>query len=535
MVTVPAWLNCAVVIAGCAAIVFSVSPAALAGDKEKLRRNVRTEDPKLNLLVEKLYNDCVFSKLFDPKPPALPNKWFSPGGGYVGQWIWDTMFVLNAYAPAGDDEVIRGVFDNYWHTIDNNPNAPKGSPSYGMVPNFLRPWPPLGYSQIPILAWGCEMVYRQTNDRKLIERCLPYLVIFDEWYSTERDVDGDGLIEYGAYFAIGGSDIVQTARYETFDFEPTLDGMKMTKHPKRDSGGEWYGNIDGVDQTCFLLMSERAIVRMARELGKTKLAGRYEKIITRRVKAIRDKMWDPKTKFFYSLDRDTDVQIPVKTIQGFLTLTCGAATKEQASALVEQLRDPKQWWCAYPVPTVAIDAPKFSAQGFWRGDMWPPTTYLVLLGLNRYGYNDEAQELTGRMRKLIGEKGINERYDATTGQPLGVEGLGMSCSAWLMMVNSLYGVQEDFRTIRAPTNPSGRRLTLGKLEVEYPSNDSVELRTGFKRQFRVEFPAAKSKLKPTITRNGQPLARDQVTVSGRAVVFTAEPGRIYRVRRGVGR
>jgi hypothetical protein len=37
------------------------------------------------------------------------------------------MFVLNAWAPLDDNELVRDVFRNYWNVIDNNPEAPKGS------------------------------------------------------------------------------------------------------------------------------------------------------------------------------------------------------------------------------------------------------------------------------------------------------------------------------------------------------------------------------------------------------------------------
>lgn len=495
----------------------------------RLPSRVATDDPAVNGIVEGIYRDCIFGKLFDPIPPALPNKWFSPGGTYVGQWVWDTMFVLIAFAPLGDDETIRGVWDNYWYTIDNNPEAPKGSYRYGMVPNFLKPWPPHGYSQIPILAWGCRMVERQTNDREMVERCLPYLVAFDEWYSTERDTDGDGLIEFGAYKGVGNASMIQTARYETFDLHPPMDDMKLTRHPLRDEGGEWYGNVEGVDQTCFLLMSERAIVEMARDVGQRRLARRYERIIKRRIRAMQEKMWDPETRFFYSLDRDSDTTIPVRTVQGFLTLCCGAATREQAASLVEQLHDPRQWWCKYPVPTCALDDAKFDPKGFWRGDMWPPTTYLVSYGLNRYGYHDAARELTRRMQELIAARGINERYDGTTGQPLGVPGLGMSCSVWSMIVQNVYGVQEDFRTIRIPPGAKGRRLLLGELEVRYPRDDAVELRTGFERQFRVIFPETKKRLRVEVTRDGSKLRWWQRKTKDNAVIFTAKPNRVYHV------
>jgi len=503
--------------------------------RAKLPTVIETENPQQDALISKLYNDCIFTKLYSPRPPALPHNWFSPGGCYVGQWLWDTMFVLTAFAPMDEDVALKEACENYWYTIDNNPEAPKGSYRYGMVPNFMVSWPPVGYSQIPILAWGIQSVYRQTNDRSLVERALPYLVAFDEWYSTERDVDNDGLVEYGAYKPLGGADMYQTAKFETFDLHATLDHMKLTKHPSRAEGGEWYGNVEGVEQTCFLLMSERAIVDMAKLVGDTVLAARFEKTIARRIKAMQEKMWDAEKGGFYSLDRDTDTKIPAKTIQTFLPLACGAATPEQAATIAQQLQDPKQWWTGCPVPTTAASDPTYQSGGFWRGDMWPPMTYLVAYGLCRYGYHDLARELTDKTLRLIAEKGINERYDSQTGQPLGVPGLGMSCSIWSMIVQNVYGVQDDFRTIRVPKDATGKKLRLGKLQVRYPEAGVVELSSAFEREFRVVFPGTGGSAKPTVTCGGNPLADGNVKLGGDGTaVFTATPGATYRVASNKG-
>jgi len=502
----------------------------LAPQMEKMHSLIRTDDPQLNAIADKIFSQCIFSKLLDPIPPAMPHKWFSPGGGYVGQWVWDTQFVLAAYAPMGDDSTIRDVYDNYWQTIAKNPEAPKGSYRYGMVPNFLKEWPPLGYSQIPILAWGVLQVYRQTGDRKLLEQSLPYLEAFDKWFSTERDVDNDGLIEYGAYKPIGKASMVQTARYETFDFFPPMDNMKLTKHPTRHEGGEWYGNVEGVEQTCFLLMSERAMVEIAVELGKKEMARYYENIIRDRVAAIQKKMWNPEKKFFYSLDRDTDQQIDVRSIQGFLTMCCDAATKEQAEILVKELTDTTKWWCAYPVPTVAMNDPKFDMKGFWRGDMWPVTTYLVAYGLNRYGYHDQARRLTDKMVELLIRNGVNERYNGITGQPLGVHGLGMSCSVWSMIVENYFGVTNDYCSICVPKNAKGRSLKLGQLEVSYPKDDQVALYSGFTRNFKVVFPGKSINIKISVSCDGIKMPVTQIKSTVTSVEFKIESDKHYLIQ-----
>jgi len=511
---------------------------AISRAERNLLTNVGTEDPAFTAFAWDLLGRTLLDKLWKPDPPGLPYRWFSITGrddeSYGKcQLLWDTMFVLNAYAALDDDLLIRDVFRNYWAAIDHNAEAPKGSFRYGMVPGVINPTlPPVGYSQTPILAWGALMVYRQTHDRALLKDSLPYLLAFDHWYSTERDVDDDGLIEQGAYKAATIANLLQTAKYESFDFHPAVDGMKLTRHLRRPESGEWYGDVEGVDTTCALLIAERATAEIARELGREDVALELDRTIARRVAAIQARMWDPETRFFYSVNRDTHEKIRVRTIQAFWTLTAGAATPAQAAALVEQMKDPKQWWARFPLPTVAMDDPAFRARGFWRGDMWPPTNYLVALGLMRYGYYDAARDLTEKMLTLLAERGINERYDATSGDPLGVGGYCWTALVWNMAVHARYGVQEDYRTIRVPPDAVGRRLKLGKLEVAFPGEGIVEIRTGFERRFRVVFPSESGEV--TVSRNGQRLGRTEREAVGResGVAFNAIAGPIYRVSVG---
>jgi len=203
---------------------YTLAEKSINHAKENLPGQISTEDPALTRQVHNLYIDCLFDKLFEPALPGLPYRFISHVGAgnesyATCQLQWDPMFVLNAWAPLNDNELVRDVFRNYWNVIDNNPEAPKGSYRYGMVPCTTKPdLPQDGFSQIPILAWGCLMVFNQTNDRELLDLCLPYLDKFLTWYATERDVDNDGLIEYGAYKKCSIADIVQTARFETFDF-----------------------------------------------------------------------------------------------------------------------------------------------------------------------------------------------------------------------------------------------------------------------------------------------------------------------------
>lgn len=276
-------------------------------------------------------------------------------------------------------------------------------------------------------------------------------------------------------------------------------------------------------------MSERAMVELAQKTGRLEMAGKYERNIAKRISAMRKKMWDPKTKFFYSLDRDSDKKIPIRTLQGFLALTCGAASPKQAAHLVKQLKDPKQWWPQYPVTTTAMDEPTFDPKGFWRGDIWPPTNYLITLGLNRYGYYDIARELTDKMLQLVEKYDGRsfERYDGTKGIPLGVPDYCWGLTIWSMVVHNVYGIQEDYRTIVVPPHAKGRRLKLGKLELNYLSDKSLKVRTVFEREFRVVFPGQKGKIK--VQSNGKSVKCLQKDVPVPEVIFIASPHKTYIV------
>ena len=506
--------------------------------KKNLPLKVYTEDPELTKQVHNLYIDCLFDKVWEPAPPGLPYKWMSiTGAGDKSygkcQLQWDPMFVLNAWAPLDDNELVHDIFKNYWNVIDNNPEAPPGSYRYGMIPCVTNPdLPQNGFAQIPIMAWGCKMIFDQTNDFELLEQSIPYLDKYLTWYNTERDVDNDGLIEYGAYKRISIGDLVQSARFETFDFHATLDSLELTEHPTRGSGGAWYGNIEGVEQTSFLAMSERAMIELCEITGREEMKKKYESRLTKRTDAIRTKMWDPETKFFYSLNRDTGEKIMIKTLQGFLTLTAGLASEAQAKEMVKHLTDPAQFWSKYPVTTSSMEEPTFKPDGFWRGDMWPPTNYLVALGLNRYGYYDIAIDLANKMQELLDKYDGHayERYNGVDGSGLGVKDYCWGIASWSIAVNTIYGIQEDYKTIVIPPDAGGRHLKLGKLEVKYPTDTSVELKTSFEREFKVVFPDQARKIK--VFCDGKHVKKKNLRIEGSEVSFIGIPGKTYVISAG---
>jgi glycogen debranching enzyme len=415
-----------------------------------------TDSRKLHDFAVDAYATCVLGKIRAADTP-LVHPWIVPGGGYYAQWLWDTMFVVDLLSLLpGKVEIIRGVFQNYWD-FQQRWNAAMPEVRHGMVANYMAPYDAPGwrdgktwktfpaYSQAPLLAWGMERVYLRNGDKELLRNGLAALESFHDWYWRERDVSGAGLIGVGAY-----SSDVQHARYETYDFEADLDGLKLIPHPGRATGasnGAWYGDIAIPANTSYLLLSELSLERMAIILGDHAMAARRRADYDKGAAAMREHMWDEAAGCFLAVrigENKKLEKISTATVGGFMPLMARVPTPEQASRMASALASPA-WATPLPIPTVSRTDSRYSSGAMWRGDVWPAPNYQVASGLASYGLKSAAARIADATLANAMKVGISERYDSLTGAPLGVSGLGMSTTSLTMALDELTGSEYTIR------------------------------------------------------------------------------------------
>jgi len=391
--------------------------------------------PEVLTLAKRVMHRCVLDKIRSPQPP-IKRTWVAPGGPhYLGQWIWDTMFVLDHLCLlSGRDKQIRDIFANYWDFQDRwNTTAPDYAKDMITVAIKTEPQDQREFSQIPILAWGVERIFQRTGDKKLLELCLSRLERFHDWYWRERDLHNNGLITVGAY-----SGEVQHARWETFDYECNMDELKMTVHPTRRGAkeGAWYGDICVPGNSAYLIMAERCLERLAKIMGDDAMAARRRKMIELGVNGMREHMWDETAGVFLSVHRDTLEKIPVATIGSWIPLVAEVPTKEMAARMAEVFATPA-WQTPLPVPTVVRTDSRWESSAFWRGDVWPPTNYQIATGFSQYGYAGHAADICDKTIANAIKHGLSEHYDSITGKALGVPDYSMSSVVVAMMLDSL--------------------------------------------------------------------------------------------------
>jgi putative isomerase len=405
-----------------------------------LKAILDSSDPELLRLAEDVFRQCVVGKVRPPEG-TLKRRWLQSGTGNVfyGQWIWDTMFEVDLLAILpGQQAVIRETFQNYWD-FQERWNAKRPAYAHDMIACMIEPknttkWNEYpAYSQIPILAWGLERVFQRNGDQELLRQGLGPLERFHEWYWRERDVTNTGLVAVGSY-----SGVVQHGRFETFDYECNLDGLKLTPHPSRKGNGEgkWYGDICLPGITGYLIAAERSLVRLAEAMGDAAMAKRRHRRIEKSVAAVRRHMWDEESGTFLAVKRDTLEKIRVATIGSWMPLMAGVPTPAMAKRMAEAIMT-EHWQTPLPIPTVDRKDPRWVPNSYWRGDVWPASNYQVACGFAAHGYRDIAADISDKTIANALKNGISEHYDSMTGKPLGIPYNGMTCTVVTMMLDGL--------------------------------------------------------------------------------------------------
>ena len=420
----------AVPLAGLACI-----PAVAAAGVPDVAALFEAGSPEVLALARRVMEKCVLEKIRPPTPP-LEHPWIVPGGPYyVGQWIWDTMFVVDLLAMLPDTrQLIRGIFQNYWDFQDRwNKKMPDYARDMITVAIKTAPQEERQFSQIPILAWGVERVYQRNGDLDLVRQSIGRLERFHDWYWRERDLHDNGLVITGAY-----SGQLQHAKWETFDYECNMDDMKMTVHPKRKGPdeGAWYADTCVPGNTAYLILGERCLARLAEIAGDNEMAARRRLRVAKGVNGMREHMWDEAAGTFLSVKRDTLEKIPVATIGSWIALTAGVPAPAAAERMAGVLASPA-WQTPLPVPTVDRTDKRWQSDAFWRGDVWPSTNYQIAGGLAAYGHRDLAAAIADKTIANAIRNGISEHYDSVSGKALGVPDYCMSSTLVTMMLDGL--------------------------------------------------------------------------------------------------
>jgi len=302
-------------------------------------------------------------------------------------------------------------------------------------------------SQPPVLAQAVEaIVVRDRAPLAYVARVLPRLERLYRFWANERDPDEDGLVSTISQFETG------------LDYSPCYDqvigyrGGGPVSMFLRTRVVQWrnqragYANarlMAGPDQVEDVLLNTvyadglHALARLAGPAEQPLVARWASEQAARTTAALVERCWDAEAGVFWNLAGPGEERCDrVKTIQGLLPLVLPGLPGDVVARLLETLTDPKQFWPAFPVPSVALDAPEFlpdshirGVRFIWRGPLSANTNWFLHRGLQLYSERRYADELGAKTRDLAETHGFNEFHNPLTGAPTGEGDFGWATLA----------------------------------------------------------------------------------------------------------
>jgi glycogen debranching enzyme len=225
-----------------------------------------------------------------------------------------------------------------------------------------------------VLAWAEWEHYRNFADRDRLARIFPVLRAYHQWlraYRTWRD---------GSYWSTGwgcGMDNQPRLRQDTPYADPA----------------HYHGRMTWVDATLQQILSARLLSLMARALGAEPAVRDMQDEAARLGQLANQHLWSEADRFY--CDRfDDGSSNHLKSVGGFWALLAGVVPPARLGPFLAHLDDPRAFKRPHRLPSLSADHPAYDARGgYWRGSVWPPTSYMVLRGLTEVGRDALAHEI----------------------------------------------------------------------------------------------------------------------------------------------
>lgn len=395
------------------------------------------------------------------------------GDLYPHQWLWDSCFVaiglrhLNIErAQVELTSLLRGQWSNGMLPNIIFSSGQKYHRDRELWRSYLSPYSPdkvatSGLTQPPMLA---EAVVAVGEKLKLPERrtwyksMYPALVSYHDWLYDERDPHKEGLIillhpyECGLdnsppwvsellkhslpwwlslmekAHITGVINLVRrdiqhtTLSSRTSNIEAAASWAALYRLRRHAYNSEAILNhaffaVEDLAFNCILIRANTLLRGIAKLIGRT-LPAELTAAMSRTEGAL-EQLWDETDGVYYSRSFISHKLIEEPTITTLLPLYAGVVPKEKAKRLVELLASRKWFKANWPVPSVPFNSPYFDPARYWQGPTWININWLIIKGLENYGYIREADYLRQKTLELVAKNGMYEYFSPVNGQPEG--------------------------------------------------------------------------------------------------------------------
>lgn len=313
-----------------------------------------------------------------PYPYIVPSAHSGSGFSFDEMYYWDSFFIAQALLMTNKEDLASGMLENLLYMAKRFDIIPNGNRYY-----FT------GRSQPPLLTTYVLDVFKTTEDLIWLQDSMAvaeyeYTTV---WMGSQQPNWRNVFHGLSRYYDINLVNSLAEAE----------SGWDMTTR-FNDKCLEYIP----IDLNSLLYKYEIDFAEASELQGDQATADAWKDRASERAETINQYLWDDKNKFFFDYNYEKNHFSSVWSLASFYPLWAGLASDEQAKHLVKHLEkfmDKGGLLTTLPTKNKGGD----HKHQWAHPNGWAPLHWIVVKGLERYGYNDLA--------KNIGQKWLETNTD----------------------------------------------------------------------------------------------------------------------------
>jgi hypothetical protein len=410
------------------------------------------------------------------------------GDLYPHQWLWDSCFIAIGLrhldvdrAKTELESLLRGQWSNGMLPNMIFSDGPQYKRERDLWRSYVSPYSPnnvatSGITQPPMLAEAVAKIGQKLpagERRSWYRKMYQSLLRYHEWVYTDRDPHREGLVinihpyetgldnsppwiselrKHSMPWWVSGfeflhlDNIVNTFRRDTRHVPPGQrisniealaywSAMRRLRRKAYNSEAILSRSLFAVEDLTFnsiLIRANSCLKQIAKDIN-VDLPTELLETMAKSEKAL-EELWDDQAGQYFSRSFVSHKLIEEETIATLMPLYSGAINQERANRLVEIMKKKRRYALPWPLPTVPLNSANFDPFKYWQGPTWINTNWLIIEGLRRYGFNEEAKLLAERTIELVSLNGPSEYFSPLDGTPAGADNFSWSAALTIDLI-----------------------------------------------------------------------------------------------------
>jgi alpha,alpha-trehalase len=381
---------------------------------QKTAPHVHKQDVTATLqYINDYWNELTYSNKKDNGTLiGLPNSYIIPSAqpeasfNFEEQYYWDTFFILLGLDETAHKKLARGMIENLVTLYRRFSVIPNASRLY-----FLsRSQPPLLTSMINLYRdkFGCSEAWYDE-----------IMTVAEEEYRTvwmsDKHPHWRKVGELNRYYDINALHDLAEAE-SGWDMTPRFDRKCLDYYP--------------IDLNSLLYVYERDFAEWYNKRGLSSEAKEWENRAEHRAEWVNKLLWSRTRKFYFDYNFEDKKRSSTWSLAGLYPLWAGMVDEKRAKEMVKQLNKFEKTGGLVTTIRPILDMSLFgSVKTQWAyPNGWAPLQWIVIQGLERYGYTSDAERIAKKWLKTCTDwymthNELLEKYNAVSPKKKPVQGV----------------------------------------------------------------------------------------------------------------